>query len=84
MRLLSLAQAARQYRTYRLLSLLVSCSGCAVSGQPDTSLMDAMEARREGRTFRNQYSLGYRANAEQVFGPRTRSYLGWTLVSRAR
>ncbi|EOD23905.1 hypothetical protein EMIHUDRAFT_223092 [Emiliania huxleyi CCMP1516] len=46
--------------------------------------MDAMEARREGRTFRNQYSLGYRANAEQVFGPRTRSYLGWTLVSRTR
>lgn len=43
---------------------------------------DAAEARRAGKTFRNPYTLGSRANFEQVFG--RKSFLACTFPSRAK
>lgn len=49
---------------------------------------DALEARREGRAFRNPYTVGVRANVEQVFGRSPRAgllgALAWTLPSLAK
>jgi len=42
--------------------------------------LDAMEARQAGEVWRNPYSLGMRANFEQVFGLSRRSF-SWLLPS---
>jgi len=42
--------------------------------------LDAMEARQAGEVWRNPYSLGVRANFEQVFGLSRRSF-SWLLPS---